>query len=481
MTNLFTDRERRQRIELTKDIYPWIGDSLINVAPGHLDHVGDMFKYLEKTFGAQYLLKSRLVLEITYDEKGKMLVLLTSLDGSSLTISAMKEISDKLQTEVQRYCGICGKQKSNSANCLKHEQEWKDYIHSINAARSNIDSLFEDTEDTNSIIDVGRFFESEAPPSACIFRDSAIADLRLESTGADSDSKNRIRVLAQKLNATNGIKPLATLPVEWQAKLDELAVTHPNFEKFVDFLRGQFALAEMGDGRISLPPILFSGPPGVGKTQIVLTLATLIKTGFLQIDMAGAQSGSALTGSEEFWANSKEGKLFTMLTQGDTANPIVFLDELDKVNGDQRYVPSAGLYQLLEPATAKEFRDLSIPSLSLDASHVIWFAACNDASKIDQPIRSRFVEFEIEEPNIEQSILIANSIYKRIIDNNSWGKNFDSTLAYNVALPLAKLSPRLMRTNLIKALGKAAANSRNCLLPDDLSCPSEKRAFGFVG
>lgn len=479
MPKLFTDREIEHHIELIKEAHPWIGDSLMNVAPGHLDHVREMFKNLEKTFGDKHLFtlssglsKTKLVLKITYDEEGEMLILVTGLD-----VSAMKEISNKLQTEVRRYCGICGKQKSNSANCLKHEQEWKDYIHSINGAQSNIDSLFEETD---SNIDMGSFFKSKAPPSACIFRDSAVADLRLESTSADSDSKNRIRALAQKLNTTNGIKPLATLPVEWQAKLDELAVTHPNFEEFLDFLRGQFALAAMGDSRISIPPVLFSGPPGVGKTEIVLTLAALIKTGFLQIDMAGAQSGSTLTGSEEFWANSREGKFFTLLTQGETANPIVFLDELDKVSGDQRYTPSAGLYQLLEPATAKDFRDLSIPSLSLDASHVIWFAACNNPHKIDQPIKSRFIEFEISEPDFDQSILIANAIYKRIINSNAWGKKFDSALDDDVAILLAKLSPRLMRTNLTKAFGVAAGKSRTYLLPDDLSSPAKKRIFGFV-
>lgn len=320
----------------------------------------------------------------------------------------------------------------------------------------------------------------ETGPLVQVFDKKEVNLLKITANLSDSDAKMRLRGLHDRLMLANNVKELAIVPPDWHSKLDTLLTVHPNFEEFISFLRGQFALSSLGDKRVSLPPVLFSGPPGVGKTEIVLTLAAMVETDFLHVDMASAQSGSSLTGSEAFWSNSKEGRLFSSLTASNTtANPIVYLDELDKIRGDERFRPDAGLYQLLEPATARKFKDLSLPDISVDASHVIWFAAANSMDAIETPILSRFVCFEISAPDREQSKQIANTIYGRLRESNTWGQQFPATLSDDVADLLANLSPREMRINLLKALGTAACHERISLIASDFSLPKQKASIGF--
>lgn len=324
--------------------------------------------------------------------------------------------------------------------------------------------------------------EQPQVPVVSVFSFVDVLELEKSGEAKESETRDRIRGVVKKLRNTSERKPLAILRKDWRVMLDQFEANFPNFFEFVEFLRDQFALADLGDKRIAIPPVLFNGPPGIGKTEVALSFASLIDTDSLEVDMAVAQSASALSGSDAFYSNTREGRLFEVLAFGRTANPIVFLDELDKISGDDRYRPDAALYQLLEPRTAEAFRDLSIREVKLNASHVLWFAATNDLTRVSQPIRSRFTVFNIPAPTKQHSVIIAHAIYRQLISRNSWGKEMSSDISDDVALCVADLPPRLMRIQLSQACGRAARLGRRTLETTDICFtePVQKSKIGFV-
>ena len=317
----------------------------------------------------------------------------------------------------------------------------------------------------------------------CLYSPQDLAKLEALAEGRESDANQRLGEVVKKLKEHGDAhRTLTLIPEDWRRRLDQLAVDFPNFAEFVDFLHDQFALAEIGDGRLALPPILFDGDAGIGKTEVVLSLAEMFGTGKLVVDMASAQSGATLSGSDAFWTNTREGYLFELLAYGPTANPIVVLDELDKIFGDPRFRPDAALYQLLEPRTAAIFRDLSVRDLALDASHVLWFATTNEVERISAPLLSRFSLFRIPDPNQEQTLGIAQSIYRRMIQQHSWGAALAPEITEGVARRLADHPPRLIRTLIQRACGRAARNGRSELLADDIVTlhQGSGRSMGFL-
>jgi ATP-dependent Lon protease len=322
------------------------------------------------------------------------------------------------------------------------------------------------------------------PPEVLVFDPSAVKVLEATAEGRDNETKARITEIVKKLRATNASKPLAVIPADWPAQLDQMAADFPNFVEFVDFLRRQFALSRCGDGILSFPPVLFDGAPGIGKTELVLSLADLFGTTSMKIDMASAQCGAALSGSDAYWGNSREGQLFETLAFGDQANPIIVLDELDKSAGDDRWSPSSALFQLLEPLTAKAFTDLSVRDVALDASHVLWVATTNEVERLSAPMRQRFTVFTIPTPDAAQTETIAKSIYRRFQRQNAWGKGFPPELMDAVARRLASFPPRQIRTLLQCAFGNAALDGRWVLRPDDvvpIGTTAAHHRMGFLG
>ena len=90
-----------------------------------------------------------------------------------------------------------------------------------------------------------------------------------------------------------------------------------------------------------------------------------------------------LTGASAQWQNARPGKIAQALIEGEYANPVVVLDEIDKSGGDHRYDPMGALYTLLERDTAASFKDEFI-DVDMDASHILWIATANDDSAIPE-------------------------------------------------------------------------------------------------
>ena len=134
--------------------------------------------------------------------------------------------------------------------------------------------------------------------------------------------------------------------------VDDLYDASPNFAEVIDDLRKFLALAVSGNEAVQFTPMLLLGEPGLGKTYFAKRLAQALGTGFEFVSMSSLTAGWVLTGASSQWHNARPGKVAQTLIEGDYANPVVVLDEVDKSGGDARYDPMGALYTLLERDTA---------------------------------------------------------------------------------------------------------------------------------
>jgi ATP-dependent Lon protease len=249
------------------------------------------------------------------------------------------------------------------------------------------------------------------------------------------------------------------------AAVDDLYGASPNFSAVVDDLRKSLALAVAGNEAVQFTPMLLIGEPGLGKTYFAKRLAHVLATGFEFVSMSSLTAGWVLTGASAQWHNARPGKIAQTLIEGEYANPVVVLDEVDKAGGDARYDPMGALYTLLERDTARDFKDELI-DVDIDASHILWVATANDESAIPEPILNRMNVYEIDRPDAEGSRRIALSVYREILDAHRWP--FPPEPADNVLEKLAAIPPRDMRKLLLDAFGTAQLAGRDHLLPEDI-------------
>lgn len=314
-----------------------------------------------------------------------------------------------------------------------------------------------------------------------LYTKAALEELakKLHLSVTDSFDLARSKELIKILWESGEDRKLARVPYFHRINIDHFNKTYPNFQAVTDFIGGCCELALLKDTVMRITPILLSGPPGIGKTMYVEAIAKWLGSGFQIIRYDSAQCGSEISGSSSFWSNAQPGKIFHQLTQSEEGygNPVFFLDEIDKAPQYSQYDPLGPLHGLLDQS-AKHFEDLCVP-LRIDASHVIYLAACNDPSKISEPLRSRFREFEIG-INAEQGKTIAYKIVLEIVkDLGLYRPEFEVDLAcFDV---LAKHSPRRMKQLVLEAIGRALSQDRKRVEVSDLVMhESSRMRIGFM-
>jgi MoxR-like ATPase len=189
----------------------------------------------------------------------------------------------------------------------------------------------------------------------------------------------------------------------------------PNFKEVSDYYKGQFR-QNYYSNKARITPILLLGEPGIGKTHFAKKLAAYLNTGYTFIDMGSITSGFILSGINASYKDAKQGKILDAMMDSPTFNPIILMDEVDKVNTSS-YDPLAPLYQLLEEINAKEFTD-EFAEVSFNASGIIYIACANSLNNLPKPILSRFKVFEVPNPTNDQLDVIIKNIYAAAIENN---------------------------------------------------------------
>ena len=268
--------------------------------------------------------------------------------------------------------------------------------------------------------------------------------------------------------------------------LNSLLIRFPNFEEVITYVKCQISLANLSKNAVmTLSPILLHGAPGTGKTRFIQELSQLMGMEFSKINCGAVTAGWVISGSSTSWQEGRPGFVHIAMRDGKSANPVIMLDEIDKLSGDARFNAFGSLYQLLEDSTSKEFSDEAV-NIPIDCSKVSWIATANEIDLIPTAILSRMKLIEIHAPDKDQIKDTIRSIMSDILQANkdSWGSKFEEEIPENVMLLLSNYTPRDIRNMIKDAMGEAASN-RKCdkytlEQSDFVSLRKRGRGMGFM-
>ena len=169
---------------------------------------------------------------------------------------------------------------------------------------------------------------------------------------------------------------------------------------------------------VNTPVLCLVGPPGVGKTTLAKTIAVALKRKFIKISLGGMSDSALLNGHKRTYIGSSPGKIIDALIKTKSNNPVILLDEIDKLNRDFRGDPSGILLDILDSNENKNFVDNYIEE-SIDLSKILFIVTANDKENISAPLFDRLEVIDLAGYTIYEKLDIAkNHLIKRCLKNN---------------------------------------------------------------
>jgi ATP-dependent Lon protease len=265
-----------------------------------------------------------------------------------------------------------------------------------------------------------RIDEHELPEAV---RAAVVRELdRLERTGEQSPEQGWIRTWLDTI-----------LDLPWSARSDDsldvhaaravLDADHTGLDdvkdRVVEFLAVRKLRAERGFDRAvdseaadashargSGAILALVGPPGVGKTSLGESVARALGRKFARVSLGGVRDEAEIRGHRRTYVGARPGRIVRALTEAGTMNPVVLLDEVDKLGADWRGDPSSALLEVLDPAQNHTFRDHYL-EVDLDLSEVLFLATANVADTIPGPLLDRLEVIHLDGYTEDEKVAIA--------------------------------------------------------------------------
>lgn len=178
-------------------------------------------------------------------------------------------------------------------------------------------------------------------------------------------------------------------------------------DRFIEMLAVR-SLSDKAKGQI----ICLVGPPGVGKTSIVRSVAKAMGRKYARMSLGGVCDEAEIRGHRKTYIGAMPGRIVNALETAKSFNPIILLDEIDKLGHDYKGDPSSALLEALDPEQNNSFRDHYI-EVPIDLSKVIFITTANDASAIPGPLYDRMEVIELSSYTLEEKLSIAGKYLVR--------------------------------------------------------------------
>src|SRR4051795_7813490 len=348
--------------------------------------------------------------DLTFEQRIELLETVDVVERLSLAVRLQRERLAELQVR-QR---IREDVESGAA------KQQRDYF-----LRKQMDSIRKELgEDEGSLIEEyeRKIAEAEMPEAVA---EQAEKELRrLARQGESSPESSMIRSYLDWLIAVPWAKRSEERldPVHTREVLD---ADHAGLEdvkkRITEFIAVRKLREERGvdeDSRANGAILTLVGPPGTGKTSIGESIARALGREFVRISLGGLHDEAEIRGHRRTYIGALPGRIVRALRDAETMNPVILLDEVDKVGADWRGDPSAALLEVLDPAQNHSFRDHYL-DVEVDLSEVVFLATANVAETIPGPLLDRMETISFDGYTTEEKLAIARGyLFPRQLERN---------------------------------------------------------------
>jgi ATP-dependent Lon protease len=347
--------------------------------------------------------------ELTYEQKIELL--------RTIDVTERLELAVRLQRE--RLAEMQVRKRIREDVQEGAEKQQRDYF-----LRKQMESIRKELgEDDGSIVDEYRQkIEAAGMPEEA--HEQAMRELgRLERMGEQSGEASMIRTYLDWMVALpwSNRSEERLDPVSAREVLD---ADHAGLEDVKDRITEYLAVRKLRQERgIEADPrsgaiLTLIGPPGTGKTSIGESIARATGREFVRMSLGGVRDEAEIRGHRRTYIGALPGRLVRALRDAGTMNPVILLDEVDKVGADWRGDPSAALLEVLDPAQNHSFRDHYL-DVELDLSHVLFLATANQADTIPGPLLDRMEVINFDGyTNAEKLAIAKGYLWPRQRDRN---------------------------------------------------------------